>query len=212
MISFDGSAHCLTLDGKVIWRRYFSGALNTKPLVFNGILYFGSRNQNYYALDARTGKEIWAFRTSYAAGDTGVVGDGVYYFGTVDKLVYAVDALTGKEIWRFPTKAIMVNIPLLLDDSVCIGTWDGSFYCLALDGSLKWKFSTSLGYESEFDFDPEVRDTITSQVTWKSSGTEDSEEEKKEESKDLSEYGEGIKSDYTGGISKDYVKGKKGYI
>jgi len=37
--------------------------VNSSPAVVNGIVYFGSNDGYFYALDAVTGHELWVFKT-----------------------------------------------------------------------------------------------------------------------------------------------------
>ena len=62
--------------------------------------------------------------------------------------------------------------------------------------------------QSKFDME-EIRPQKSFEVVWIPDNPET--EEKKKEEVELSDYGN-IVSDYTGGMSKDYVKGKKGYM
>jgi outer membrane protein assembly factor BamB len=96
----DGIIYALTLDGKEVWRFQASGFI-AKNLVHEGVVYFGSEDTHFYALDAETGKELWRFRTgAFIFDDAKIVGNLVC-FGGWDCNYYAVDRKTGKEAWRF---------------------------------------------------------------------------------------------------------------
>ncbi len=47
-----------------MWRVRGGGSIDQRPLLHNGIIYFGAFDGYLYAVDARTGKEIWRFATS----------------------------------------------------------------------------------------------------------------------------------------------------
>jgi outer membrane protein assembly factor BamB len=58
----DQNLYCLSLDGKLIWK-FKTFEMNWwRPAVVNGVVYFGSYDCNFYALDAATGALIWKFR------------------------------------------------------------------------------------------------------------------------------------------------------
>ncbi|MHB8793716.1 MAG: outer membrane protein assembly factor BamB family protein [Thermoleophilia bacterium] len=52
------------------------------PSVADGVVYFGSIDRNFYAVDAASGQEKWKFRTSYRMHVTPSIADGVVYFFT----------------------------------------------------------------------------------------------------------------------------------
>ena len=69
------------------------------------LVFFGSRDDGFYAVDFATGERKW--RTSH--GGSWVVGspavrDGRAYVGSSDgHFIQAVDVATGREVWRTPT-------------------------------------------------------------------------------------------------------------
>src|SRR6266851_1924609 len=71
------------------------------PLVMDGVVYFGCRDSNFYALDALTGEKKWAFNNKGSwVISSPAVHDGKVYFATSDTAtVYALDAKTGTPIF-----------------------------------------------------------------------------------------------------------------
>ena len=47
----------------VLWKFETGGAINASPIVHEGILYIGSFDKLFYAIDALTGVEKWHFET-----------------------------------------------------------------------------------------------------------------------------------------------------
>ncbi len=67
----------------------------------DGVVYFGCRDSNFYALDAATGDKKWAFSNhgSWVISSP-AVQDGKVYFATSDSgLLYSMDAKTGSPIF-----------------------------------------------------------------------------------------------------------------
>jgi outer membrane protein assembly factor BamB len=57
--------------------------------------------------------------------------------------VYAVEAATGKEKWKFKTGGIVHADPVLSNDTLFIGSYDGKMYALSVaSGRLIWEFKT----------------------------------------------------------------------
>ena len=66
------------------------------------MVYFGCRDANLYALDAKTGEKKWVFNNkgSWVIG-TPIVKDGKLYFTTSDSgMFYGLDAKTGTRFFR----------------------------------------------------------------------------------------------------------------
>lgn len=57
--------------------------------VANGVVYFGSYDNNVYALDAAGGSELWQYPTGFAGASPPAVVNGVVYVGSDDNNVYA---------------------------------------------------------------------------------------------------------------------------
>ena len=66
------------------------------PLVAEGMVFFGSNNKHFYALDTKSGKEKWKFKTGGKIYSSPVVSDSLIYFSSDDYYLYAVDIKTGK--------------------------------------------------------------------------------------------------------------------
>ena len=109
--------------------------------VDGGIVYFGSEDIYFYALNAKTGKFIWSFYTSATDIKTCAAYDGKIYFGAGNGVFHAMDALTGKEIWSFKvTDGLYISgAPAVKDGKVIFGAYDWKLYCLdAETGSEIW--------------------------------------------------------------------------
>lgn len=115
------------------------GALQTTPVVVDGVMYVTSVNE-VYALDARTGREIWHFkrpRTKELAGDAAsginrgvaVLGDRVF-LATDHAHLLALHRLTGQVIWEVEMADYRQNYgatgaPLIVNDLVIAGISGG---------------------------------------------------------------------------------------
>ena len=78
-----------------MWHLEVGGSVNSSAVIGdNGVLYFGSDDDNLYAVDAETGSVLW---TKNAGGrvEAGPVMDenGILYFGStlIDSVLYAVN-------------------------------------------------------------------------------------------------------------------------
>jgi len=119
----------------------------SSPVVAKGVVYFGSGDNNLYAVDAASGELRWKFATGDVVHASPAYTDGVLYFGSWDSYFYAVDAASGKEKWRLHTgeDALIHNqvgfqsSPAVVDGVVYTGCRDSNLYAIdAASGKEKW--------------------------------------------------------------------------
>jgi outer membrane protein assembly factor BamB len=130
--------------GRELWR-YDAAAVETSPLLVGKLLYFGSWDGTFYALNARTGKVRWTFRTSASITSSPAYDLGTVFAGTDDGHLLALDAATGKLRWqaasfsRFGRREYFYATPTLAYGRVYIGNADGTLYAFgARSGRLLW--------------------------------------------------------------------------
>ncbi|MCB1174011.1 MAG: PQQ-like beta-propeller repeat protein [Leptospiraceae bacterium] len=100
------------------------------PLVIDDILYFGSTDGNFYAMDTRTGFMRWIFQTRGRVNSIPYADKDTVYFGSNDTYAYAVDLKTGKERWRFRTGNTIQSLILRYKDSVIFTSDQGATFFL----------------------------------------------------------------------------------
>ncbi|HSP44498.1 MAG TPA: PQQ-binding-like beta-propeller repeat protein, partial [Chthoniobacterales bacterium] len=147
------------------WKRTTGGPAPCTPAVANGIVYAGSYDGKFYALNAQTGAIKWKFGTEgerrfEAKGLHGlqpknqtiadqfdiflsspVIAQGAVFFGSGDGNLYALDALTGELKWKFKTGDVIHASPAYADGAIYVGSWDSYFYAVdAATGKEKWRF------------------------------------------------------------------------
>jgi outer membrane protein assembly factor BamB len=148
-----GDSSLYALDkrtGKVLWKYRTGSAVTATVACDSTAVYFLSEDGHFYALDMQRGLLLWKFKTH---GETrvdpwdyflssAVIQNGVVYFGSGDNSVYALDAHTGQLRWEFKTGGPVHASPTIAENTLLIGSFDGFFYALGLDGQLLWKFDT----------------------------------------------------------------------
>jgi outer membrane protein assembly factor BamB len=76
-------------NGDLLWStRAFSGEPGSPPTVANGVVYFGSKNGNVYALDASAGSRLWTYLTNDQVIASPAVVNGRAYVGSYDGSLY----------------------------------------------------------------------------------------------------------------------------
>jgi outer membrane protein assembly factor BamB len=122
----------------------------SSPVVWRGVVYFGSGDSNVYALEAGTGKLKWIFKTGDVVHASPAISDGILFIGGWDSYFYAIDAVTGEQKWRFKTgedheiynQVGIQSSAAVVDGIVYFGCRDSNFYAVdARTGQQKWKFN-----------------------------------------------------------------------
>jgi outer membrane protein assembly factor BamB len=125
------------------WKFKTGGFVGSSPTVSKGRVFFGSQNQDVYAVDATTGAERWRFETGKIVFSSPQVAKGVVYVGSHDGNLYALNEDSGKERWRFRTQAAIQSSPTAAGKLVYVGSDDGKFYALdSATGFERWRFET----------------------------------------------------------------------
>ena len=140
-----GSADNSTVQpqGVPAWTFQTGGEIHSSPAVVDGVVYFGSEDYNFYAVDAVTGKMLWKFQTGSFVDSSPAVVNGIVYFGSNDGYLYALNAGSGEKIWAFKTRYAVESSPAVADGRVYCGGDDGFVYCLnAENGKKIWQFNT----------------------------------------------------------------------
>ena len=152
---------------RVKWQFHTRGMVIGSPTVAGALVYVGSDDGNFYAIDAQAGTQRWKFEVKSRVPSTPAIAGGMVYFTAYDGNVYALDADSGALKWKFqtggerrfagkhlhgtqPVAEIMpdpfdcyLSSPAVWNRAVYFGSGDGNVYALdAASGVLKWKFKT----------------------------------------------------------------------
>jgi eukaryotic-like serine/threonine-protein kinase len=129
-------------DGQFQWKYPTEGGIVSRPVVYDGNIFFCSEDQRLHVISARTGKVVWTY-LGKSSISTPCIADDLIICGAADGFIYAVEAKNAKESWRFRTDHQVNGSPVVYKDSVYCGSVDGSLYCLEYrTGRLRWKFGT----------------------------------------------------------------------
>lgn len=147
------TAPALSAEERLIWKfdsrvvprdesynNWFEGNV---ALGFDGTIYAGNTNFNYYAINP-DGTLQWAYETggnnwSMAA----FAEDGTIFWGSNDTYAFAVSP-DGQKVWQLRTLGfIAASAAIGTDGTVYIGSFDSFLYALnPTDGSTVWRFKT----------------------------------------------------------------------
>ncbi len=120
---------------KLIWKYKTEGKIKSTPVVSEGVVYFGSDDNKFYALNTSTGEELWKFESGGPVTASPVVAGDLVIFGSYDHYLYALDRKTGVERWRYYCLGRVVAAPLVEDGTVYWQDELGNIY--SLDSSYR---------------------------------------------------------------------------
>jgi serine/threonine protein kinase len=117
------------------------GSINTTPLLDDSIVFFGSRDHNFYSFNYLTKSLKWKFKSEGPVQSSPVKDSLKVYFGSHDMNFYALSRDSGKVIWKFRSSNIIESSPSIYENSIYFGCDDGYIYSLNKEnGYLNWKF------------------------------------------------------------------------
>ncbi len=126
------------------WSFSTGGYIYATPAIdANGVIYFGSYDNNLYAVNP-DGTQKWKFPTNgYVYGGEAIGSNGTIYAGTMGGRIYAIGP-DGSQQWVFSEQTTFESAPVIgSDGTIYIGSTLSAFYAFNPDASLKWTFQAS---------------------------------------------------------------------
>ncbi|MCA0931380.1 PQQ-binding-like beta-propeller repeat protein [Lutimonas saemankumensis] len=152
-----GTFMAIQLDnGAIAWKFETKGNIQAAALLYDNLVFFESANV-FYALKQKTGKEVWRYRLDFpaekfkdASGNehlykldpfddkrsSGFLYHGIIYIGCSNGKVIGLNSKTGNLEFSISAKddSPIRSSPLVLDDQIYFGDWNGVVYCYDLKG------------------------------------------------------------------------------
>jgi PQQ-dependent dehydrogenase (methanol/ethanol family) len=154
-------AWAVHLDGSGAGKKY---SAEGTPIVYNGVMYVITGNDDVFALDAATGARIWTHKSGIPQNLSVIccgydargvaIGQGLVFVAQLDGNVVALDQMTGGVVWqtvnaRWQEGYSMTVSPSYYDGKVFIGMSGGEYGCRcsetaydATTGKRVWRFFT----------------------------------------------------------------------
>lgn len=144
--------------GEEIWRyEGLNGPVVSKPLVYDGLVFFGAWDTYLYALEVDTGKLKWKWsngssnRMFSPAMCTPVAAEGRLFIVAPDRYMTAFDARTGEQLWRTNEHTVRESIGISEDGTeVYAKTMNDKIVAFAARGNspqLLWEVDCHFGYD-----------------------------------------------------------------
>jgi outer membrane protein assembly factor BamB len=121
-------------EERIAWSFQTSAPVVASPAISNDLIYIGSLDSTFYAINVKNGQEKWQFLTEDKISSTAALYNGLCYFES-GNVLYAINR-KGKLQWKFTLCSGVVNnkldpwdfqhsSPVVHDGVVYIGTEQG---------------------------------------------------------------------------------------
>lgn len=114
------------------------------------VIYFGSMDGNFYALDVETGYMKWVFRTKGGINSIPTGDKNNVYFGSNDGTVYAVSRETGEEVWQYKGEFTIQSTIVSYKDYIIFTEDMGSTVFLSKDGNIRFTLENNVWMRNAF--------------------------------------------------------------
>ncbi len=137
---------------QLLWKFSTGAAIHSSPVISGEVVYFGSADSSFYALNKKSGKLSWKFETKGQILSTPSIDQDKVFFSSTDGKIYALKKGTGSLLWTYQTKGekkydiwdYYISSPIVNDNVLYIGSGDGNIYALqASTGKQLWSFATN---------------------------------------------------------------------
>jgi eukaryotic-like serine/threonine-protein kinase len=133
----EGVGHVYAFErntGAVRWK-YQTTSVPTDIVRIGQNVYFGSFQDNWYALKLRTGEVVWRFSTGASNENCDPVKSPVadashLYLAGLDGIIYSLDPASGRVTWKRKLSAPPSTALALKDNTLFVGTNDNHLYRL----------------------------------------------------------------------------------
>lgn len=139
-------------SGALAWQFETDGPIRGNPVVVGDIVYFGSFDGHFTALDLASREPVWRFKSlgsqffPEGAFQGGAVVEGdLVHVGSRDYNLYVLDRATGRAMWNLRAPSWVIGAPALDERQAYFGTSDSRrIYAVnRRTGDPAWTFTTS---------------------------------------------------------------------
>ena len=126
----------------LLWSFATGDKIWSTPVIDEGTAYFGSHDQNVYAVyldEGRDTREKWRFATGGTVASRPLLFRNMVIVGSFDKKLYALDADDGTLRWTFEGDNWFWAGAVANENTIFAPSMDGNVYALDASGNLRWK-------------------------------------------------------------------------
>lgn len=134
-----------------LWKYETEGRIYSSPIIEGDVIFIGSGDHSFYAINKNSGQKLWEFKTHGAIHSSPFILNNLVYFSSADGNLYALNKTDGNLIWKFESEGekmqdlwdYYLSSPTGDEETIYWGSGDGNLYAIQVNnGQLKWKFPT----------------------------------------------------------------------
>jgi outer membrane protein assembly factor BamB len=129
-------------NGHVRWSWSSGSAIESSPIVVNGIDYFGAANGEMYALDLRTHRLKWRKSLGAKITSSAAIAGGRLFIGDYSGRLWALSPATGATRWVGRVSGKIYGTPAVAGGKVFVPSVAYSFWAFSTSGRRLWRIST----------------------------------------------------------------------
>ena len=138
--------HVFVLDrasGRLRWEYWVGSAIESSPIVSDGVDYFGAWNGRLYALDLRTHRLRWSRALGAKITSSAAIAGGTLYIGDYGGRIWALAARNGSTRWVRSVNGRVYGTPAVLHGRVFVpSSTGGSLTAFSTRGRYLWRVGT----------------------------------------------------------------------
>ncbi len=140
--SEDGSLYAYHAEegGEPVWSFPTGDRIWSTPTIHNGVVYFGSHDNNIYAVNVQDGTEEWRLTTGGAVAGKPLIFRDMVVVGSFDKKLYGIEATSGTLRWTVEGDNWFWAGAVANDISIFAPNMDGNIYAVDVEGVPLWKY------------------------------------------------------------------------
>lgn len=113
----------------------------SSPALHGGLLYVGSTNDRFYAVDLSTGKVKWRYHARYPIEASPAVTGEMVCFGSADGVMRCLDH-SGKVLWDYQARSEILSSPVVSGGRLFFNSSDDRVHALdTKTGERAWSYS-----------------------------------------------------------------------
>lgn len=126
---------------KPVWSFQTKGKINSSPIISRGLLYCAASDRRLYFIDKTTGEELASPELVSSVESTPAISENNLYIGDDEGNFYIIDIINGQiKVTKNLDNSLIRSSPLVIDDTVFIGTYNGNLFALCRDDlEIKWR-------------------------------------------------------------------------
>jgi outer membrane protein assembly factor BamB len=129
-------------NGHVEWSWNSGSAIESSPIVVNGIDYFGTASGEMYALDLRTHRVKWRKSLGAKITSSAAIAGGRLFIGDYSGRLWALSPASGATRWVGQVDGKIYGTPAVAGGKVFVPSVAYSFWAFSTSGRRLWRIPT----------------------------------------------------------------------